>query len=325
MLKIHQCLGALCALALAATLHPAVASGAWPQQAVRLIVPYPAGGGTDFSTRLIASELSKRTGQEFIVENKTGASGTIGAQTVARSAPDGYTLLVASPAEVLVGQIAGQKTAYDPKTDLLPITLVGETPLAITVHPSVPAKTLPELLALSKSEPMSYGTPGVGSTMQFAGESLNLVAGTNIMHVAYRGAAPAITDLLGDQIPMAIVGMPPVINLHQTGKLRIVAVTSERRSSVLPDVPAVSELDGYAKYRFTNWYGIYAPKGTDPAILEKMAQWVGEVVRQPEIKAQLQQKGVEPVGNTPAEFAQFLREERERYEAVQKRSGIHIN
>lgn len=324
MLKFRQTIQQLAVASLALAMVPAAAGTIWPEQAVRLVVPYPSGGGTDFTARLVASELSKILGQDFIVENKTGAAGTIGAQTVARSAADGYTMLVASPAEVLVGQIAGQQTSYDPQKDLVPVTLLGETPLVIVAHPSIASKTIDDLIKLSKKEPLSYGSPGVGSTMHFSGESLNLKADTQIMHVAYRGAAPAITDLLGNQIPLAIVGMPPVVVHHQAGKLRIIAVTSKKRSSALPDVPAVSEMDGFEDYRFTNWYGVFAPAGTAPEILEKMSKAVAKVVSMPEIKKQLLEKGVEPVGNSPQEYAQFLKEEKARYEAVQKSANIKI-
>jgi tripartite-type tricarboxylate transporter receptor subunit TctC len=308
----------------AITMLPAAANASWPEQSVRLIVPYPAGGGTDFTTRLVASELSKLLGQDFIVENKTGAAGTIGAQAVARSAPDGYTMLVASPAEVLVGQIAGQKTSYDPQKDLTPVTLLGETPLVIVANPSVASKTMKDLIALSKKEPLSYGSPGVGSTMHFAGESLNLKANTQIMHVAYRGAAPAITDTLGNQIPLSIVGMPPVVVHHKAGKLRVIAVTSNKRSGALPDVPAVSEMDGFEDYRFTNWFGVFAPSGIDPQISAKMSEAVAKVVNMPQINKQLRERGVEPVGNSPQEYAQFLKDEKARYLAVQEHANIQI-
>lgn len=324
MLKFRHTMALVGATALMTAAAPAIADTNWPQQAVRLIVPYPAGGGTDFTARLVASELSKIAGQDFIVENKTGAAGTIGAQTVAKAAPDGYTMLIGSPAEVLVGQIAGQKTSYNPQTDLTPVTLLGETPLAIAVHPSVEAKNLEELIALAKKKPLSYGTPGVGSTMHFSGESLNLIAGTRIMHVAYRGAAPAITDLLGNQIPLAIVGMPPVVTHHQSGKLRIIAVTSDKRSSALPDVPTVSETNGYRDFRFTNWFGTFAPAGIDPEIPRKMSEMVSKVVNMPEIRKQLLEKGIEPVGNTPEQYAKFLAEEKTRYEAVQEHAKIAI-
>jgi tripartite-type tricarboxylate transporter receptor subunit TctC len=171
----------------------------WPNKPVRVIVPYPPGGGHDFASRVVAQRLADVLKQSFPVENRTGASGTIGAEYTARSAPDGYTFMVASPAETVVGGFAGLKMNYDWEKDLAPVTVIGETPLAITVHPSVPAKTIQELLAYAKQNPgkLSYGTPGSGSTMHFAGESLKAIAGIFIVHIPYRGAGPAVADLLG--------------------------------------------------------------------------------------------------------------------------------
>ncbi|SUV86266.1 putattive exported protein [Bordetella pertussis] len=198
------------------------------------------------------------------MENRTGAAGTIGAQAVVQSTADGNTVLFASPAEVLVSRIAGQKTSYDAGKDLQPVTLAGETPLAVVVNPAVPARTLAELVALARKDPsaISYGTPGTGSTMQFAGEALNLAAGIKMLHVPYRGAAPAIADLLGNQIPVAIVGVPPLVAHHKSGKLRILAVTGSQRIAALPDVPTVAEELGVADYRYTNWFGVYVPGNT---------------------------------------------------------------
>jgi len=315
-------------MALAAgLLTPALAAQPWPAHPVHVVVGYPAGGGLDFVARLLAKQLNLETGQNFIVENRPGASGSIAAQTVVRSAPDGYTFLVASPAEVLVGPIAGQHIPYNPRTDLVPVTLAGETPLAITINPKTPAKSLSGLLDYARSHPgkLSYGSPGTGSSMQFAGESLNLLAHTHILHVPYKGAAPAISDLMGNQIPLAIVGMPPVAPLAKTGKLDILAVTGDHRSSTLPQVPTVAELPGFAGYRFTNWMGIYVSKGTPPAIIDRLAALVTKAVHDKQVRQQLLNQGVEPVGNTPAQFAEFLRAERKRYEAVKAKSHISLD
>jgi len=317
-------LGLLAGLALAV---PAAAADAWPSRAVRVIVPYPAGGGVDFVSRLVAQKLSEKTGQSFVVENRSGASGLIGADAVAKSAPDGYTLLIASPAEVLVGAIAGQRAPYDARRDLLPVTLVGETPLVIAVNPAVPVQSVAELVDQAKAGKLqlSYGTPGNGSSHHFAGESLNLIAGTSILHVPYKGAAPAISDLLGNQIPMGISGMPPVVPHWKSGKLRVLAVTSQKRSPAMPDVPAMSEFPGFENYRFTNWMGMYLPAGTPPAIVDELAADVAEIARQADTRDRLMEQGVEPVGNTPAEFAGFLDDERQRYETIARERNIHID
>jgi tripartite-type tricarboxylate transporter receptor subunit TctC len=243
---------------------------------------------------------------------------------VAKSAPDGYTILVASPSEVLVGPIAGQKVAYSPEHDLAPVTLIGETPLVIAAHPSLAAKTIQEFIALAKKSPgkFSYGTPGGGSTMHFAGESLNALAGIDIVHVPYRGAAPVVTDLLGGQVPIGIVGMPPVVPHAKSGKLRVLAVTSAKRSAAMPEVPAMAELPGFAGYRFTNWMGVFVPAKTPQAVIDKLAGAISKIVREPAVKEKLLSQGVEPVGSSPAEFGVFLAAERESYTKIAKERGI---
>jgi tripartite-type tricarboxylate transporter receptor subunit TctC len=296
----------------------------WPSKPIRVVAPYPPGGGLDFVTRTVTQRLSELLKQPIVVDNKTGASGTIGADAVAKSTPDGYTFLVASPAEVLIGPISGQKIAYDPVRDFTAVTLIGETPLVIAVHPSLPAKTISELIALAKREPgkLTYGTPGAGSSMHYAGESLNGIAGIAIQHVPYRGAAPVVTDLLGGQVSLGIVGMPPTVSHAKSGKLRILAVTSEKRSSAMPEVPTVAELPGFDGYRFTNWMGIYVPSKTPSSVVDRLAAEIATIVRESDTRARLLQGGVEPVGNSPAEFATFLESERKTYSKIAKERGI---
>jgi tripartite-type tricarboxylate transporter receptor subunit TctC len=296
----------------------------WPSKPLRAIVPYPAGGGVDFVTRTVGQRLSEVLKQPVIIENRTGASGTIGADVVAKAPPDGYTFVVASPAEVLVAPIAGQKTPYDPETDLVPVTLIGETPLVWMAHPDTPAKTMGDLIALARKQPksISYATPGNGSSMHFAGEALNGIAGIELQHVPYRGAAPAVTDVLGGQVPVGIVGMPPTVTHAKSGKLRILAVTSAKRSDTMPDVPAMSELPGFSGYRFTNWMGLYMPAKTPQAVVERVAAEVGKIVREPKIREKLLSGGVEPIGNTPAEFRAFLDSERASYTKVAKERKV---
>ena len=299
----------------------------WPSKPVRVIVPYPPGGGHDFTTRVVAQRLSEVLKQSFIVENRTGASGTIGTQYVVKSDPDGYTFVVASPAETVVGPFAGLKIPYDWEKDLAPVTVIGETPLAIAIHPSVPAKSIQELLAYAKSNPgkLSYGTPGSGSSMHFAGESLKAIAGVFIVHIPYRGAAPAVADLLGGQVPIGIMGLPPVVNPHNAGKIRIVAVTSTKRSGALPDIPAMAELPGFAGYNFTNWQGVFMAAGSPPAVIERLAVEIGKAVREPAVKDKLLKAGVDPLGLTTPQFVEFLGREKATYSKIAKARKIQAD
>jgi len=296
----------------------------WPARPVRVIVPYPPGGGHDFTARIVAQRLADVLRQQFVVENRSGASGTIGTEVVVKSAPDGYTFVVASPAETVVGGFAGLKMPYDWEKDLAPVTVIGETPLAIAVHPSVPAKTIQELLAYAKANPgkISYGTPGSGSSMHFAGESLKAIAGIFIVHIPYRGAAPAIADLLGGQVPMGIAGLPPVVGPHKAGKIHILAVTSTRRSGALPDVPAMAELPGFAGYNFTNWTGVFMAAKTPPAVIERLAAEIGKAVREPAMREKLLAAGVDPLGPPTPQFVQFLAREKNTYSKIAKARNI---
>lgn len=301
-------------LASAATVH----AQDWPSKPVRVIVPYPAGGGHDFTARVVAQALGDALKQNFVVENRSGASGTIGTDLVAKSAPDGYTFVVASPAETVVGPTTGLKMPYDWQKDLAPVTVIGETPLAIVVHPSVPVKSMKELLTYARANPgkLSYGTPGSGSSMHFAGESLKALAGIFIVHIPYRGAAPAVQDLLGGQIEMNITGLPPLVAHHNQGKVRIVGVTSTKRSAALPDVPAVAELPGFAGYNFTNWTGVFVAAKTPAALVERLAGEIGKAVKDPGVREKLLKAGVEPLGLPTPQFVDFLKNEHNTYSKI---------
>lgn len=313
---------AVASAALAAAL-PASAQN-WPDKPVRIVVAYPAGGGVDLVARTVGQRLSEVLKQQVVIENRTGASGTIGADLVAKSAPDGYTFLLASPAEVLVGPIAGQKTTYNPETDLVPVALAGETPLVIISHPSVPAKEIKDLIDYAKKNPgkLSYGTPGNGSSMHFAGEALKAQTGVDLVHVPYRGAAPALNDVLGNQVPLGIMGMPPVVAHAKAGRVNIVAVTTATRSSVFPNVPSVAEMPGLKDYRFTNWMAVFAPSKTPAAIVERFGAEVAKAVKEPSVKDKLLAAGVEPMGIAGTELTKWLGEERKRYQEVAASRGI---
>ena len=318
--------------ALAVTVLAVVVPGAgssanaqsWPSRPVRVVVAFPAGGGVDFVARVVAQRLTEELKQTFVVDNRAGANGAIGADAVAKSAPDGYTILIASPGEVVVGPAAGQKVPYDVARDFIPVTLIGETPLVIAAHPGFAGKTIADAIALAKKEPAkyAYGTPGAGSSMHFAGESLNAIAKIDLPHVPYKGAAPAVNDLLGGQVSLGIVGMPPTVAHAKSGKLKILAVTSDKRSSAMPDVPAIAELPGFNGYRFTNWMGVFVPAKTPPEIVQKLSQEIAKIVREPAVREKLAGQGVDASGNSPTEFEAFMKSETERYSAIAKERGI---
>jgi tripartite-type tricarboxylate transporter receptor subunit TctC len=245
---------------------------------------------------------------------------------VAKAPADGYTLLMASPAEVVVGPAAGQKTPYDAETDLVPVALAGETPLVLVAHPSVPTASLKDFIAYGKANPgkLSYGTPGAGSSMHFAGESLNAATGLGMVHIPYRGAAPAINDALGNQVSAAIVGMPPTVAHVKGGKLRALAVTTARRSSVMPDVPAVAELPGLSDYRFTNWMGVFAPAKTPNAVVDRLSAEIVRICKEEATRAKLDAAGVDAMGLGGTEFAEFLAAERKRYRTIAKERSIRF-
>lgn len=297
----------------------------YPDRSVRLVVAYPAGGGVDFVARLLARRIGELTQQTVVVENRSGVSGALGADMVAKSRPDGYTLLLASPGEVIVGPAAGQKTPYDPSKDFVPVALAGETPLALAIHPSVPASDLTQWLTHAKaSDQASYGTPGAGSSMHFAGKSINQLAGTSILHVPYRGAAPAVNDLLGNQVPSVIVGMPPLVAHAKNGRVRLLAVTTARRSSAMPEVPAVAELPGMAGFHFSNWMGLFAPAGTPAAVVDRLGALIARIVQEPAVRGQLTSAGVEPAGLVGSALADFLTSERARYQSIAKTRGVRF-
>jgi tripartite-type tricarboxylate transporter receptor subunit TctC len=291
------------------------------------VVGYPAGGGHDFTARLVATRLAEILKQPFVVENRSGASGTIATEGIAKGPADGYAFIVASPAETVVGAVAGLKMNYDWEKDLAPVTVIGDTPLAIAVHPKVGAGSIKELLDYARRNPgrLSYGTPGSGSAMHFAGESLKALAGIFIVHIPYRGAAPAVADLLGGQVELGIVGMPPVMGPHKAGRIRIVAVTSEKRSAATPDIPAMAELPGFAGYSFTNWTGVFMAAKTPPAVIERLSAEIGRIVKEPAVRDKLLAAGVEPLGLSTADAVKFFAREKATYTRIAKTRNVQAN
>lgn len=303
-----------------ATLSGPVFAQAFPSKLVTLVVPYAPGGGHDAMARLVAEQLGKRLGQSVIVENKSGGNGMIGAEYVARAAPDGYTILFASPAEIVIAPSAYKSMRYDPMKDLAPVTLAGITPLVIVANPSTGVKTLPQLIAYAKANPgkLSFGTAGNASSQHLAGEWINNLAGIDLLHVPYKGAGPATTAVLGGEIPFAIVGMAPVLPHIKAGRLVPLAVTTRARVSWAPDVPTVAETPGMAGFEVSHWMGVFVPSVTPAPIVAKLQAEFAAVLHSPEVRGRLATMGIDPVGNTSAEFRAYLEADRDRFASMYK-------
>lgn len=288
----------------------------WPERPVHLIVPYAAGGGTDTVARVLALKLGDIFGQAFVVENRPGASGMIGATAVAKSDPDGYWLLVASPAEVALNQNLFKNMAYDPLKDLTPITLLAWTPLVLAAHPSLPASTLEELVKLAQGNEVYFSTPGIGSSHHLTGEYINTLQHTKLVHVPYRGATPAVTDAVSGQVKLTISGMPPVVPFLKSGTLKPIAVTSKARSPLFPDIPAMAEIRGFEDIDFTNWFGLLARAGTPPDILDRLQRATVNALKDAHVQEVLANQAAVPVGDTAAEFQEFIRLETAKYARI---------
>jgi tripartite-type tricarboxylate transporter receptor subunit TctC len=296
----------------------------WPTRPVHLIVPYSAGGGTDTVARVLAQKLSLSLGQQFVVENKPGASGMIGASIVAKATPDGYTRLVASPAEIALNQNLFTTMTYDPLKDLAPVTLLAWTPLILAAHPSFPASTPQELVALAKKEQVDFSTPGIGSSHHLTGEYMNYVTHGKLSHVPYRGAAPAVTDAVSGQVKLTISGMPPVVPFLKANKLKAIAVTSKKRFPLFPDIPAMSEIKGFEDFDFTNWFGLLAPAGTPQPILDKLQKASVEALKDEQVRKILESQAAVAVGNTSEEFRKFILDEAARYKKIVEITHVKI-
>ena len=314
----------LAALSLALPAVPALAE-TYPSKPVKLIVPYPAGGTTDIIARLIATQLSEKFGQPFVVDNRAGASGAIGASAVAKSAPDGYTLLMGTANTHGINSALQKSLPYDALKDFAPVTVVASTPNVIVVNPAFPAKTLPELIALAKAEPgkLNYGSTSSGGSPHMSAELLKMMTGINITHVPYKGAAPMLTDLAGGHIPIGFDNLPSAMPFIESGKLRALAVTTAKRWPGAPNIPTVAET--VPGYEVSGWFGILAPDGTPPAIVDQLQKAVAEAVAKPEVRKQLDTVGAEPVANTPQAFAKQIEADVARWKQVAETTGVKLD
>lgn len=316
---------------LAAVLFAAVPAGAqttpaYPTKPVRIIVPFPAGGGLDFTTRVVAQKLAEAWSQQVVVENRPGASGMIGAESVVRAPKDGYTLLSCSPAEVSLNAALYPKMPYDPFRDLAPISLTALYANLITVHASMPVRTWKELVALSKRTPggIGYGSSGTGSTQHLTGEWLKRNAGIDLLHVPYKGAAPAVADLVGGQIPSGILGVSPLTQHLKSGRLRGIAVTTAQRTSSLPDIPTLAEV-GVKGFDSSQWFGILAPAGTPPTVIAKINADLQRVLALPDLKERLASQGGDAQHSTADAFGAFMKAEHAKYARIIADARIKID
>ena len=301
---------------------PAAHAQSFPSKSVRLVVPFAPGGSTDIIGRVVAQKLNEMWGQPVIVDNRPGGSTVIGTDVVAKAPPDGHTLLV-TPAPFTIVPSLTRKLPYDPQKDFEPITLINTTALVVVVHPGVPAKSIKELIALAKSRPgaLNYGSSGSGGSNHLAGELFNAMAGVKMIHVPYKGNAPALTDLLGGHVDVVFNGLTSALPFVKSGKLRALGVTSLKRSATLPDVPTLDEA-GLRGFQAVAWNGLTAPAKTSKATIDKINADVVKIVHSPELVEKLKAEGSDPVGSSVDEYARFLRDETTKWNKVIKSANI---
>ena len=292
----------------------------YPTRPVRLMVGFPPGGGVDITARPVGQWLSERLGQPFVIENRPGAGGNIATEAVVRALPDGYTLLLATAANAINASLYG-KLNFDFTRDILPAAGIMRVPLVMEVNPSFPATTVPEFIAYAKANPgkINMASAGVGTSLHMSGELFKIMTGVDLVHVPYRGGAPALTDLMGGQVQLMFSVMPETIEFIRAGKLRALAVTTASRSEQLPEVPSVREF--VPGYEASSWYGVAAPKGTSAEIVDKLNQAVNAPLADPKMKARFAELGGMLLPGTPADFGKFIAEETEKWAKVVRFSG----
>ena len=311
-----------CAAAGMAPAHAAAAEQ-YPTKPIRFIVPFAPGGGTDVLARIVAPRMSERLGQQVLVENRTGAGGNIGTEYVAKSAPDGYTLLLAYIGPIAVGPSLDQKLGFDPVRDFRGVSLMATIPLIMVVHPSMPAKSVRDVVKLAKAKPgqLTYGSAGNGTAQQLAGELFKLLTGTQIVGVPYRGGAPASVAVLTGEVDLLFTGALGVFPHVKAGRLRPLAVTTPRRLSSVPDLPTVAEA-GVKGFEVVSWNGILVPARTPDAVVKKLHAAITETLRLPDVEQRLRSQGLEIEAGTPAQFEQFIKDEIAKWAKVVRAARI---
>jgi tripartite-type tricarboxylate transporter receptor subunit TctC len=301
------------------------AQAGYPNRPLRIVVPYSAGGASDAPMRVIAQELAKQLGQAVVVENKPGQGGLIGSEMVARAVPDGYTLLLASNPQT-IGASLYEKLTFDPVEDFAPVSLFGREPSVLVVHPALPVRTLQDFIAYVKARPgqVNYASSGNGSAQHLFVARFLSAAGLKMAHVPYRGSAPAVQDVLAGQVPMAMPGLAAMVPYIREQRLRALAVTGSARSPLLPAVPTLAE-SGFPGFDAYVWSGLMAPKGTPPAVIERLHRELATALEAPAVKAFMEQAGIEQVTTSPAEMLAFMRQEKERSGKAVRAAGLRVD
>jgi len=308
---------------LAAILINAASAQEWPAKPLRIIVPFAPGGVADNSARVVAEPLGMRLGQPVLVENRPGASGNIGTQAVAEAPADGYTLLLGFDGTMVINPHVFARVPFDTLMDFAPVTKLGDATLILVAHPSLPAKTLAQMIDLARAKPLAFGTSGTGGTPHLAGELLKLRTGAQLEHVPYKGGGQAIVDVVGGQIPLVFTAIATAQQYVRAGRLVALGVPSAKRSAALADVPTFQE-SGLAGFDVTSWVGIFVPAKTPPAVLERLHKEFAFVLRTPFVKERYGVLGIEPVGNTPREFFEQVRDDLARWGKVVKAANVKV-
>ena len=304
------------------TAFPALAQAAYPNRTIKMIVPYPAGGTTDLLGRLVADQLKSGLNATVVVENKPGAGTTLGADQVAKSEPDGYTLLMATSTTLAINKTLYKKLPYDPVKDFAPVALVAAVPFALIVNPAIPAKTLAEFIAYAKSKPgLAYGSAGNGSPQHLGAEMLKSASGIDIRHVPYRGSIPAMLDIIAGHIPFMVVDLQPALQQIKEGKVRVLGVTTAKRVAIAPDIPTIAE-GGLMGYELVAWQGVVAPSGTPRLVVDQLASQINRLIADPATRERLIAISLEPLPpSTPDSFAAYIKSEVDRWAVIVKNSG----
>ena len=319
-------LGGLVAVMLSAQVTSvAQTASSFPNQPIRMVVPYPPGGPTDITARVVAAEMSKTIGQNIVIDNRPGASGMIGSEMVTKATPDGYTLLANASIHVINPSVYPDMR-FDAIKDFVPITQLAQVPLVLVVPANSPIKSVKDLVEYAKANPgkVNFGSAGSASAQHLAGESFKIAAGIQMQHIPYKGSAPALTDLAGGQLQLMFDSMPSATPMINSGKLRAIAVTTTTRAKARPDLPTIAE-SGFPGFDISTWYAYWAPKGTPADVVEKLAASAAQALKNPEVIAKYEAMGAEPVGSTPAQFAAYVESEAKKWSDIVKKSGAKLD